>query len=242
MHSISSPRARKLINPLFWAQLALAAGCQVAPPPKPVAVPAELAPLPPLQVVDAAHYSINARETEVRVLVFRGGPLAKYGHNHVLRAGNVKGDVYLAPRFADSGFSLSFAPGEFIIDPQDARAEEGAEFATRPSPQAIDGTRKNMLGPEVLDSEHFPEITIRSVALTGPEWGPEATVRVALHGVARDLTVPIAIERCDAQLITTGALVLHITDFGMTPFSVMGGGLQVQDEVKVRFRIVAEKA
>jgi len=217
-------------------------GCQLAPPPKPEpSAPAALAPLPELPVAEAEHFTVDAAASDVRMLVYRGGPLARYGHHHAIRAMHVTGDIYLAPDFHDSGFSLSVPVRDVIVDPNDARADEGAEFAIAPSAQAVEATLKNLLGPDVLDAEHFPEITIRSVALIGPRWGPEATVRISLHGVARDITVPIAIEHRGDELITTGLLVIRTSDFGITPFSVLGGGLQVQDEIKVRFRLVAHK-
>lgn len=244
MHRTSSPSLlRILLHVTLLAAGILLYGCQAQPVPKPEpAEPAALLPLPPLPVAGTEHFIVNAERSDVRILVFRGGPLAKYGHNHVIRAVNLKGDVYLARSARDSGFSLSLPVRDVVVDPRDARADEGPEFSTVPSPQAIEGTLKNLLGANVLDAEHFPEITIRSVSLNGPAWGPEATVRITLRGFTKDLTLPIAIERQEDDLITTGMLLIHTTDFGMTPFSVLGGGLQVQDAVKVRFRIVAHKA
>ena len=110
-----------------------------------------------------------------------------------------------------------------------------------PSPQAIEATYKNMTGPAMLDAQQFPEITLRSVSMIGPTWGPEATVRVLLHGVARDLAVSLAIQDHDDELVVTGMFVLRTSEFGITPFSVLGGGLQVLDEVKVRFRVLGRR-
>jgi hypothetical protein len=43
-------------------------------------------------------------------------------------------------------------------------------------------------------------------------------------------------------LIVSGELPIKQTDLGLTPFSAMLGALQVQDELRVRFRIVARRA
>ena len=178
----------------------------------------------------------------MRVLVYRGGPLARYGHNHVMAVRQAAGDVYLAEDFHRSAFVLRFPVAALEVAPPAARADEGGDFASQPSAQALAGTRENMLGTGVLDGDNYPEIEIRSAAVTGPEWGPEVTVQISLHGVTREYTVPIALEHSGRQLIATGLLALRTTDFNMTPFSVLGGGLQVQDEVKIRFRIVADKS
>ena len=230
----------------LFVSTALLAGCQ--PPvhretqaPAADAVNAEPAPLPPMPVSGSNHYVVDGKESDVRILVFRGGPLAKVGHNHLVRVHDLTGDIYLAPKFHESGFALKFPVAALQVDPADARADEGAEFAVMPSAQAIAATYTNMIGPALLDAQQFPEITLRSVTLIGPTWGPEGTVRVMLHGVARDLSVPLAINVGDDKLTVTGMFILQTSSFGITPFSVMGGGLRVLDEVKVRFNIVAHK-
>lgn len=201
-----------------------------------------LAPLPALPVADATHYVVNAGLSDVRFLVYRAGALASFGHNHVIQAKNIRGDVYLADDFQTSGFSLTLPVVGFVVDDPKARSVEGPDFAKQPSDAAIDGTRKNMLGPDLLDAAHFPEVSIRSVSLLGPDWGPDATVRIELRGVARDVNVPISVERNGDTLSVHGAFVIKQSDFGITPFSALGGGLQVADALRVRFHLVAQKA
>ena len=177
----------------------------------------------------------------MRILVFRGGPLARFGHNHVMLVKGITGDVYLADNFHNSAFIMSFPLKDIEVDPPEARGDEGEEFATKPSAEAIEATRKNMLGPAVLDVEKYPEGIIRSVSIIGSKKSFEVTIQITLHGVAREVTAPVAIETDDTVLTATGMLTLRTSDFNIIPFSVMGGGLQVQDEIKVRFHISAEK-
>lgn len=220
----------------------LLSGCQTAPTTSLGAVAPGAAPLPALPLLGAAHYAVDAGLSDVRFLVYRAGPLASFGHNHVIQATHVSGDVYLAADLRASGFSLSLPVSEFVVDAPEARAVEGADFTTQPSAAAIDGTRSNMLGPGLLDAARYPEVHVRSVALRGPDWGPDATVRIELHGVSRDLTVPIAVARDGDQLTVTGGFDLKQSDFGLQPFSILGGGLQVADTLHVRFHLVAHKA
>lgn len=220
--------------------LLILGGCAGVAPKHSLTTPA-LTPLPPLASVNAAHYVVRSELSDVRFLVYRAGPLASFGHNHVIRAGAIQGNVYLNRDFALSGFELSLPVKDFRVDQAADRAVEGADFAKQPSDAAIAGTLKNMLGPAELDAVQYPNIHIRSVRLMGPEWGPDAAVRISLHGVQREITVPIAITPCGTQLIVTGTFEILQSDFGITPFSFLGGGLQVADTVKVRFHIVAEK-
>ncbi|MGH9353393.1 MAG: YceI family protein, partial [Terriglobia bacterium] len=208
---------------------------------KPPTAPTPLSSLPPLVTQGTVHYAVRADLSDVRFLVYRAGPLANFGHNHVIRAANIKGDIYLGQDLQHSGFTLTLPITDFQVDEPATRAVEGADFAQQPSTQAIQGTYKNMLSPAELDAAEYPDIRIRSVRFVGPYWGPDATVRIELHGVAHDLTVPIALEHSGERLIATGTFEIRQSDFGIQPFSILGGGLQVADTVKVRFRLVAHK-
>lgn len=226
---------------LFALAALLLASCQTAPVTGGAAPAA--GPLPPLPVQGTAHYVLDGARSDVRFLVYRAGPLAALiGHNHVIEAKQLRGDVYLADDIRASGFSLTLPVAGFTVDDTAARRVEGPDFASQPSAAAIEGTRTNMLGPEVLDAEHFPEIGIRSVRLMGPDWGLDATVRITLHGTARDVTVPIAIQQHGDDLSVTGAFDIKQSDFGMTPLSILGGGLQVADGMRIRFHLVAARA
>ncbi len=231
----------RLLALLLGAAVALLSACQTVPVTGGT-TPASTA-LSPLPVPGATHYVLDAGKSDVRFLVYRAGALALLiGHNHVIQAKELSGDVYLAPDFQASGFALTLPVAGFAVDAPEARAVEGPDFATQPSAAAIDGTRKNMLGPGGLDAAHYPEVHIRSVRLLGPDWGPDATVRIELHGVSRDLSVPIAVSHEGDALNVTGSFELKQSDFGMAPFSVAGGGLQVADALRVRFHLVATKA
>jgi hypothetical protein len=223
---------------LLCALIAVLTGaCQRTPVEAPKrAAPAAAIPAP---ATEGVPHAVNPETSELRILVYRGGPLARFGHNHVLRAGDLRGTVYLAPEFHRSAFALDFSAEALIVDPADARADEGPDFATAPSAQAIEGTRANLLGPRVLDAARFPRITLHSVALQGSDTHPVVTTRVGLHGVERELSFPVAVERSRDQIVAEGTLLLSTPDFGIPSFSVMGGGLRVQEEVKIRFRIVA---
>ena len=53
------------------------------------------------------------------------------------------------------------------------------------------------------------------------------------------MIVPVKYEIRGSELQVQGELPLKQTDLGLTPFSLFGGALRVQDDIKVRFNIVA---
>ncbi|MGB9428863.1 MAG: YceI family protein [Gammaproteobacteria bacterium] len=235
-----SPIKRAVTFGLLSLMFVLLAGCQTTTGLKPQTAPASLQP-PPLVTQGKVHYAVRPDLSEVHFLVYRAGPLASFGHNHVIRATHIQGDIYLGTDLQHSDFTLTLPVKDFQVDEPQARAVEGPDFATQPSTQAVLGTYQNMLGPGELNAAAYPNISIRSVRFVGPDWGPDVIVRIELHGVAREMTLPIALEHAGDCLIATGIFQIRQTDFGIRPFSILGGGLQVADIVKVRFHLVAEK-
>jgi hypothetical protein len=233
----SAASRRGLLSSTLASLIMVLAGCAAVP----TRAPAVLPTLPPLITAGAEHFTIRSDASDVRFLVYRAGPLAAFGHNHVIRAAVIEGDVYLNSQFSLSGFAFTLPLKDFRVDEPAERAAEGPDFASQPSAAAISGTTRNMLSVSLLDAAHYPEIDVRSVRISGPRTKPAVTVRITLRGVQRELYVPLTLTECGSQLIASGDFDIRQSDFGLAPFSILGGGLQVADTVKVRFRIVAER-
>jgi len=184
---------------------------------------------------------IDPTRTVVTVIVRRAGPLARLGHDHVITSADEVGTVWLGATPAESSFELQLPVDRFAVDLPEARAAAGAEFATLVPDDAREGTRRNMLRTEVLDAAQYPAIVIRSVATAGDWLQANVRVVVVVKGVEREQEIPVAIERGDGRVVASGSLQLNQTDFGMTPFSVGGGAIQVADTLEIRFEIVADR-
>jgi hypothetical protein len=183
---------------------------------------------------------IDPTRTVVTVIVRRAGPLARLGHDHVITSADEVGTVWLGATPAESSFELQLPVDRFAVDLPEARAAAGAEFATPVPDDAREGTRRNMLRTEVLDAAQYPAVVIRSVATAGDWLQANVRVAVVVKGVEREQEIPVAIEREDGRIAARGSLQLSQTDYGMTPFSVGGGAIQVADTLEIRFEIVAD--
>lgn len=213
--------------------LALLGGC--APPvqqPPPVSAPPEAAAGWYLKAAAAGQkvYRIDAAQSLVAVTVRRGGAFARFGHDHVVASRTLSG--YAAPDAGRADFQ--FRLDQMTVDEAPLRTEAGLD--TQPDADAIAGTRNNML-TRVLEAERFPVVMLRAERVPGK--ADALRLAVTLHGVTRKVDVTTKIERNGAQLVASGALTLLQTDFGITPMSVMGGAMTVQDPMELRFRIVA---
>jgi hypothetical protein len=188
----------------------------------------------------AAAYSIDAAQSELRLLVYRAGPMARLGHNHVILNRAVGGWVDAAARPESASFSLYVPVADFVVDDARARSEEGQDFSADVPEEAKSGTRRNMLSAAVLDAERFPVITLTSVGINqAAEGNLTATLTIGVAGHESTLAVPFTLEISPDRISAAGSVVLRQSELGLTPLRVMLGALQVQDDITVKFRFVA---
>jgi polyisoprenoid-binding protein YceI len=224
---------RLKISVLPLLALLTACGHPLAPPVPPAPGPATGPdPYRAAAAAGEAVYAIEPDASLLAVTVRRAGLMARLGHDHVVASHTLAG--HAAPGLGRA--DVSFRVDQLTVDEPQLLRDAGID--TRPSPEAVEGTRHNMLGP-VLDAQHYPVVTLhaeRSVDGNGP-----LRVAVTLHGVTRWLELPAAVQVDAHQVTAQGTARLKQTDFGITPFAVGGGLLAVDDELVVRYHIVARR-
>lgn len=179
-------------------------------------------------------YRVDPARSLVVVEVRRGGSLARLGHDHVVASHDVRG--YVAP---DDGRADLYIPlDRLVVDEPRLRAEAG--FDTQPDAAAVAGTRHNML-EKVLEVARYPFVLI-SVVRAVEDRDSSLRVSIALHGVTRAFRIPAKLEEAADGIDVSGQVALDQSDFGIVPFSILGGAIQVQDNVNLRFRIHARQA
>lgn len=186
-------------------------------------------------------YRIDGGHSELRLLVYRAGPLAKFGHNHVMVNEAVSGWVAATDGVSGASLSLSIPVAAFVVDDAAARASEGADFTEEVPGDAREGTRHNMLSDNCLDGDRYPSITLTSRSLTMVDGKPVATMTVNVAGHESTLVVPFMLTRTSDRVSGSGSVVLRQSDLGLMPFSILLGALQVQNDVTVKFNLVAVK-
>jgi polyisoprenoid-binding protein YceI len=232
-------RSMRWISPAV-ALLSLGlAGC-----PGPTKAPSAEQPVPIPPGIERAPrgatiHRIDPAASRVAIEVFRGGPLARIGHNHVVTSQDVTGQVYLAPQLEHSAFDLQLSVRDLIVDDPDARREAGEQFPPDLPSGARESTRDNMLGPDVLAADRYPQVRIRSVEIAGQLPEPRVVAAIELRGVTRTVEPQVGIDVDGDRLRIHGAFALRQSDFGITPFSVALGSLTVQDELRIRFDLIA---
>jgi hypothetical protein len=190
-------------------------------------------------------YRVDAGRSELRILVYRAGPLARLGHNHVMVNRSLSGEVRLAAAPGACEFRLIVPVAGFVVDDAQARREEGSDFEAQVPEEAKAGTLQNMRSTAVLDADEFPLITVESVAFSAPAAAAAgadsmvATVAIKVAGHESKIDVPLSAQWDSNQLSAAGSAQIRQTALGLTPYSLMLGALQVQDAMTIKFKIVA---
>lgn len=233
---VAVPRRRAI------AAIVLLAGLLGSCAPPPAIAPEALPAAPPdfpeadyrqLAAQGRAVFRVEPAASLITLEVHRAGSLARVGHDHVIAARDLHG--YVAPDAGRADFYLKL--DELTVDEPELRAQ--AKLDTHPTPEDIAGTRRNMLNAFEAARYPFAQVRIRGAVADAGDAPLEAAV--SLHGATRVFAVPVQIVRSGDQLTAAGSLTLQQTDFGIAPLSVLGGALQVQDAVDVRFSIRARR-
>ncbi len=182
----------------------------------------------------ATTYAVVEAKSSARIHVGKSGAFSFAGHKHEVEApvsGTVTADSANLP---GSSVALTFPTARMRV------LAEGEPKGDAPK------VEEAMHGPKVLNVARFPEISFKSKKVTGKGLGGSGydlslVGDLSLHGVTREITVPVRVTIEGRILTATGeATILH-DQFGMERVSVFGGAVKVKNEIGISFRIVAEQ-
>src|SRR5262245_4334672 len=226
---------------VVWLALLGLAGCQTSPPqqaPQQAESPSAATGRVP---AGAREYHVAAADSLLQIKVYRGGAMARLGHNHVIASHHLGGSVYLTDDPFGTRFDISFPVNELTVDEPALREAAGPDFPPNVPQNARDGTRANMLSEPLLDGAHYPTIRLRATDVRAAGEAYDVGVEVTLKGATHNLRVPVTVKRQDGAITAQGEFPLKQTELGLKPFTAALGALVVLDEMKVRFNVVARQ-
>jgi len=187
-----------------------------------------------------ATHVLDAGRSELHLLVYRAGTFARFGHNHVIAARDLEGQLTLTPGVAGSTFELLLPVERLEVDPARWRTHYGEDFASTPSAADIDGTRANMLGAALLDAAAYPFVRVAG-RIVGDADAYRAELEIAVKDTVARRATPVTLAIAADTITASGSLTVTHAELGLTPFSVMLGALRVAEEIEIRFELVAER-
>jgi polyisoprenoid-binding protein YceI len=217
------------------------AACQTSPPAAEIPTAPTQTPGSTVIPAGAKTYSVVPEESLLQILVYRGGAMARLGHNHVITSHRLAGAVYVLDDPTQMRFDVRFPVNELTVDEPAMREIAGPDFPPNVPQSARDGTRTNLLSEALLDGAKYPEIRLRATDVVATAEGYDVGVEIALKDQVRTVRVPVTLEREEGVLKASGEFPLKQSELGLKPFSVAMGTLIVLDDMKVRFELSARE-
>jgi polyisoprenoid-binding protein YceI len=130
--------------------------------------------------------------------------------------------------------------GEILVDPKDITT---AKITLSIEAGSIDtgiGMRDSHLRSEdFFDIKRFPYVTFESVRVEGTGKNASVFGRLTVHGVTREITVPVQVDVTDIALVARGEFVIDRREYGLTYRSFMN---PIGNDVRVSFTFRARSA
>lgn len=189
--------------------------------------------IPPAAAQSTYHF--NSSNSSIEVNAYKEGVFSAFGHNHIIRANDVSGTVQFDPNHVDnSSVALQVRAASLAVVDPDASASDR---------QQVQAT---MLGPQVLDTARYPDISFRSTQVTdvkqqGGGWRVTLIGILQIHGTQRAVSFPLTVNVAGGELLAEGEVFVLQTDFGITPIKVAGGTVKVKDRLRIHFNIHARQ-
>jgi polyisoprenoid-binding protein YceI len=119
-------------------------------------------------------------------------------------------------RLMDADGKFSRFTGEAILDPKDPAT---ARITLSIEPASIDtgiGMRdKHLRSADFLDVARFPTVTFESQRVEMAGRRATVTGRLTLHGVTKEIVVPLDVQLSETALVATGEFLLNRGDYGI---------------------------
>ncbi len=189
----------------------------------------------------AQSWTVDPSTGYFHVILLKEGLLGSLGQDHVVDAGPARGSVVIAD--SSSSVRLELDAAAVDIDTANSRLAEGFKKHVEDADRAK--IREGMRGPKGLDVQRYHSIkfdstSIEKVAGLKDIW--EVTGVFTLHGSTGTLEFPVTLAQRPEGWWAYGYVRIRPSEYGMKPFSVLGGLIRVQDEAMVKFDLALRPA
>jgi len=182
-------------------------------------------------------FRFDPAASRIRIYVYRVG---RVGHNHVVYPVRFNAQAFLpAQGMSRAQLDLEFRLDELELDAPAERAALGPAFASVIDEGDIARTREHMLGEENLQAGQYPVVHVHALQIAGEPPKLAAHLQIELHGERHAAWVAVDATCLPEILCLAGSLVIKQTDFGIRPYTALGGLLGVQDTLVLDFRLVS---
>lgn len=180
-------------------------------------------------------YRADSKLSQILVRAYRGGIMSLLTYEHLIASQDVQGYILINKTTGQCQADLFVPLDKLNVDDPQLRAEAGLN--TTSSLSTIANTKKNML--KSIDAENFPFAQLHSSDCSNALSGKDTKVELTIHGVKQDRQLAIAMQQPqDEQLIISGNFSILQTAFGIEPFSIFNGMIEVEDKLDLTYKLI----
>ena len=183
---------------------------------------------------EVVRYRLMPAESTFTVQAFAEGLFSAFGHDPVIVIRDFRGEVQFVPVTFEAAALKMTINSKTLALSADAKDKDRTEIETT-------------MRDQVLEVEKYPEIVFSSTNISATRLtGGRSRVRiigdVSLHGVTQKnvwINSEATVE--EEKLRARGEFSLKQADFGIKPFSAVGGTIKLKNELKFSFDIQGSK-
>lgn len=198
---------------------------------------ADIPPKPEL-MPSAWSYQLEAARSEVYAQVFKDTTTLAAGlsHDHVVVATGWTGSVYWDnANLAICEVSMDVPVSGLVND--DPVWRKRMNYNSDLSEGQRAEVKEHMMAPGQLDAARFGTLRFRSTLCAADGDWVKVSGKLSIHGVEKEVSLPVKVTATDAEFNATGVLTLLHTDYGITPFSAMGGALKNRNDIRLVVKV-----
>jgi len=167
------------------------------------------------------------------VRAFSGGLLWFKGHDHFIAVRDFSGEAQLTPDAVTPASLQITARADSLVETRDVFTEQQKQIINRE------------LREIVLETAKYPEITFKSMDVTGKLVGGQFEAKIGgdltLHGVTRRIIIPVQVTLSGDTLRAVGEFTVNRGDYNVHATSAVHGLVRVRKKLKFTFDIVARQ-
>ncbi|HEX8845282.1 MAG TPA: YceI family protein [Pyrinomonadaceae bacterium] len=178
-------------------------------------------------------YRLDASRSRFMVRAFSGGLLWFKGHDHFIAVRDFSGEAQLTPDAVTPASLQITARADSLVETRDVFTEQQKQIINRE------------LREIVLETAKYPEITFKSMDVTGKLVGGQFEAKIGgdltLHGVTRRIIIPVQVTLSGDTLRAVGEFTVNRGDYNVHATSAVHGLVRVRKKLKFTFDIVARQ-
>jgi polyisoprenoid-binding protein YceI len=178
----------------------------------------------------AGRYVIVPEESRIEIKTGSSGVLGFMGHGHTIAPKTITGEMELKPK--------ETIPASITVRIDATSLQEIGDF----KPEDKKEIETQLHGP-VLETSRFPEILFQSTNVKysiSPGHVIDAQIEgdLTLHGIKRNITVPVRVTDDGTKLRATGKYEINRPDYKIETKSAGGGTVKVSKKLEVDLELV----